>query len=313
LAFGSILGAVLIDGFVHEAFVYDDEDDFVRGTAEFIGEGVQADEAVVVASTDETLDLLHAAVGDQDASVEWIDVTDTGRNPARMIPLWRDLVTAQKGRPVRAVGKLAPTRSAAECEEGVLNEALLNLAFEHAPGFRLRCPYDVRSTPTDLLGALNRTHPVLLNGKARESDAFAPAEVAIDTLHAIPPPAPASVARWPVALPELAGLRGRVHALATGHGLSDDQADDTALAVHEICKNSVRFGGGGTLAGWTDGDDLIFEVADSGRITELLLGRSLPMPTSEGGRGLWLANQLCDLVQIRSTETGTVVRLHIRR
>ena len=32
-----------------------------------------------------------------------------------------------------------------------------------------------------------------------------------------------------------------------------------------------------------------------------------------GGRGVWLANQLCDLVQIRSGAAGTVVRLHARR
>jgi hypothetical protein len=32
-----------------------------------------------------------------------------------------------------------------------------------------------------------------------------------------------------------------------------------------------------------------------------------------GSAGLWLANQLCDLVQIRSFAAGTVVRLHMRR
>ena len=30
-------------------------------------------------------------------------------------------------------------------------------------------------------------------------------------------------------------------------------------------------------------------------------------------RGLWLANQLCDLVQIRTLPAGTVVRLHMNR
>jgi anti-sigma regulatory factor (Ser/Thr protein kinase) len=35
----------------------------------------------------------------------------------------------------------------------------------------------------------------------------------------------------------------------------------------------------------------------------------MPPLSDEGGRGLWLANQLCDLVQIRSGENGTVVRL----
>jgi hypothetical protein len=32
-----------------------------------------------------------------------------------------------------------------------------------------------------------------------------------------------------------------------------------------------------------------------------------------GGFGVWLANQVCDLVQIRSVAAGTVVRLHMRR
>jgi hypothetical protein len=31
-----------------------------------------------------------------------------------------------------------------------------------------------------------------------------------------------------------------------------------------------------------------------------------------GGYGLWLANQLCDLVQVRSFPTGSAVRLHMR-
>ena len=31
-----------------------------------------------------------------------------------------------------------------------------------------------------------------------------------------------------------------------------------------------------------------------------------------GGWGLWLANQLCDLVQLRTLPDGNVVRLHLR-
>jgi anti-sigma regulatory factor (Ser/Thr protein kinase) len=35
------------------------------------------------------------------------------------------------------------------------------------------------------------------------------------------------------------------------------------------------------------------------------------MPSQEGGRGLWMANQVCDLVRIRSGATGTAIRLHM--
>jgi anti-sigma regulatory factor (Ser/Thr protein kinase) len=34
-----------------------------------------------------------------------------------------------------------------------------------------------------------------------------------------------------------------------------------------------------------------------------------PVPGQAGGRGVWLANQLADLVQIRSGEGRTVVRM----
>jgi hypothetical protein len=37
-----------------------------------------------------------------------------------------------------------------------------------------------------------------------------------------------------------------------------------------------------------------------------------PTPRAESGRGVWITNQLCDLVQIRSGPSGTVVRVHKR-
>ena len=52
-------------------------------------------------------------------------------------------------------------------------------------------------------------------------------------------------------------------------------------------------------------------MADDGVIADPLVGRQTPSPERAGGRGLWLANQLCDLVQIRSGASGTVVRLHV--
>ena len=42
------------------------------------------------------------------------------------------------------------------------------------------------------------------------------------------------------------------------------------------------------------------------------LGRERPAAGQVGGHGLWLANQLCDLVQVRSFPTGSAVRLHMR-
>ena len=57
----------------------------------------------------------------------------------------------------------------------------------------------------------------------------------------------------------------------------------------------------------------VVEVWDHGRIHRLLAGRELPSIDDEMGRGLWLAHQLCDLVQVRSSPEGTIVRLHMAR
>ena len=82
------------------------------------------------------------------------------------------------------------------------------------------------------------------------------------------------------------------------------------LAVHEAVTNSLRYGGDdGLLRIWRENGSVICEVRDSGCIDQPLVGRERPANDGEGGRGLWLVNHLCDLVQIRSFPTGAVVRL----
>ena len=54
-------------------------------------------------------------------------------------------------------------------------------------------------------------------------------------------------------------------------------------------------------------------VQASGRIKDPLTGRLRPGPAAlGGGRGLWVANQVCDLVEIRTGLGGTQIRLHMR-
>jgi len=75
----------------------------------------------------------------------------------------------------------------------------------------------------------------------------------------------------------------------------------------------VHGGGGGTLRIWQEDDLLICEVNDKGRIVDPMLGRERPALAQGGGHGMWLANQLCDLVQVRALPHGSAVRLHMRR
>jgi anti-sigma regulatory factor (Ser/Thr protein kinase) len=113
-----------------------------------------------------------------------------------------------------------------------------------------------------------------------------------------------------------------VRRVVAGHGkaagLSRERIADLVLAAHELATNSIRHGGGrGALQLWSEPDAVLCQVRDHGHIEDPLLDRTRPSCEAENGRGLWMANQLCELVQVRSfgTETSpeTVVRLHMRR
>jgi len=126
------------------------------------------------------------------------------------------------------------------------------------------------------------------------------------------PPANAEVFEFDGA--GLGAGRRLVSRCAAEAGLSTPQANDFVLAVNEILTNSVLHGGGsGVLRIWPEYGRLVCEVEDRGRIDDPLAGRRRPDPDQPSGRGLWMANQLCDLVQLHSTGRGNFVRLHMLR
>jgi anti-sigma regulatory factor (Ser/Thr protein kinase) len=63
---------------------------------------------------------------------------------------------------------------------------------------------------------------------------------------------------------------------------------------------------------WFDDGAAVCEIRDAGFIAQPLAGREPPERGNGGGYGLWLANQVCELVQVRSSPAGTTVRLHVR-
>jgi anti-sigma regulatory factor (Ser/Thr protein kinase) len=286
-------------GLLHDAFVYGTEDEFVQQTASFVRDGLAAEEAVLAALPPVRIAKLRSALGSAADQVTFLDITSVGRNPARLIPLWRNALDQYSGRPIRGVGEPAyPGRTAAELAETSLHEGLINVAFAAERQLRLLCPYDASMvTPS-----VAETH----------SGSFT--EATVEEAFRTPlPGVPAYAEQLEFGLAELTVVRKWLTARARLRGLSGSHLGDLALALHEVCTNSIRFGGGrGTLSLWSADGSLVLDVADQGRIDDLLVGRVLPPVDGLGGRGVWLANQLCDLVQIRSGAGFTQVRLHTR-
>jgi anti-sigma regulatory factor (Ser/Thr protein kinase) len=301
-------------GFSHEALFYEDRPSFVRLVVPFVREGLDGGEAVLVAVEGRKLGWLRAEL-DHAEDLELVDMRELGRNPARIIPAWHDFASSREaaGQPYRGVGEpIWPGRGGPELEESHLHEALLNVAFGGGPPWRLLCPYDTSLLDPAVVRQARRNHPVLV----REGHSWRSSEYR--------EPGPADVFDAPLAEPggtveitrfeasSLADLRHLLAGRAEEAGLSPAGAGEFAFAVNEIATNSVRYGGGGgTLRLWRDGAFLVCEVADRGHIDQPLVGRMPPTVEQDGGRGLWLANRLCDLVQIRSSGGATTIRLHV--
>jgi anti-sigma regulatory factor (Ser/Thr protein kinase) len=297
--------------FEHEVTFYAGPNDHARAVLPFVQEGIAAEEPVLVALLPEQIDGLQRALGADCTRVEFVDMAELGANPARIIPEWRRFVDENIDRgPVRGVGEPAwPGRRDIELAEAALHESLLNLAFDSGPGWRLLCPYDMTALPPQLLDEARRCHPVVREDSAAV-DHYAGHDHARQAFGAALPQPPEVAQQIVFGKNDLALVRGIVSRAAETSRLAQDAREDLALAVHELATNSVLHGGGeGSLVLWNDPDALVVEVRDSGHIVDPLVGRKLPDTLQENGRGVWMANQLCDFVQVRSGETGTQIRL----
>src|SRR5919197_45174 len=199
----------------------------------------------------------------------------------------------------------------AECER---HESLLNLAFTGSPSWWLVCPYDPEALDPAVFEEARRTHPyVLEDGVGRPSeDYYGLNRIAAPFDEPLPEPLE-SAQELPFGAGSLDALRWYVERRGVEAGLDGLRLADLVLAVHELATNSLRHAGGrGTLRVWREPGALICEVSDLGRLDQPLVGRERPLGAQAEGRGLWLVNQLCDLVQIRCFPTGSVVRAHMR-
>lgn len=289
----------------HDAVVYRGDDEYVGALAPFVQEGVEHGEDVMVAVSPAKTRLLTDELGpDVAGAVRFVDMEQLGRNPAHILPAWVDFVGGATT-PVRGIGEpIWAGRRPEEIVECQLHEALLNLAVDTTTPFLLKCPYDALALSDDILDESRHVHGL---GPSLRPDGHL---VRLFT-SALPEPGPdhATETVW-FRASDLRPVRNAVSQRAGAAELGYVRVHDLVLAVHEITTNSVLYGGGsGVLRMWDSADAFVVEVADVGHVTDPLAGRLPPDLEHTGGRGLWLAHQLCDLVQVRSSERGTTVRI----
>ena len=83
--------------FWHGAFMYAGDTEFVDGVGQFLQEGLDADEPMLVVVAAAKIGWLRDHLGAASAAIRFEDMDEVGRNPGRIIGYWRDFVDEQQG------------------------------------------------------------------------------------------------------------------------------------------------------------------------------------------------------------------------
>ena len=294
----------------HRALFYRDSDEYVGGILDFIRPGLERNEPVAIAVPAPKLTLLRAELGPRADAIELLDMFELGRNPGRIIPAVLGMIGRHTGKPLRYVGEpIWPGRSLEEIQEATRHEALINLAWPDAD-ISVLCPYDAEGTRRPRAGRRRAHAPGPRPRPAPRTQLGVCPRRGAGRLRAAAGRPAAERALRAFEISDLGELRMWVAGLAAASGLDADRAGGLVIAINELTTNTVKHADThGVLRFWQAAGQLIFQIEDAGHIADPLAGRRHQI-TGAGGLGLWMVNQLCDLVEVRTSRAGTTIRVH---
>jgi len=299
----------------HEAVLYSSAEELAARLAPRVDAAMRTGGTVVAVLEDENRTALAAALGADAVGVEFADPAQVHSVPAFTVATRWARASRQLQSPDRPTTVISqPVEGIPDCgpEHWARLDIALNVAIEGLP-MTVLCPYPAGSPE---LARVEATHPLLsTGGDTHRSPRY---QRPHDAVVEYPPPPPPDLA-----VPEaeltfdasgLAAVRATVVGASSAAGLAGGRLEDFVLAVNEVASNAVEHGPGhGRLRVWTTGGVIVAEVADAGRMDVRFPGVAAPPPSGPRGRGLWLASEMCDVLQVWSGEAtdGTVARLRV--
>ena len=298
----------------HEALLWRSAEDYTASLSAFVTEGLESGEPVLVAVVPQHREWLADALGDRARAVGFVDMTELGANPARILPAWQEFIDANSGRPVRGVGEpIWPGRRPVELLECQLHEALLNVAVDPLVPLWLLCPYDTEGLGAQVVEEAHRSHPVIITVDGYQGSTRYGGRDHVDSLFAaeLPPLGPRPITTT-VAAGNVERLESYLRLECYVAGLSAARAEQLAAAAQKLALGSLHRGAEQVVVRvWSQPDAVSCDVSDTTVLSDVLHGRRTPLADEHDG--VWLANRLCDLVQLRTDPEGTTVRVHAWR
>jgi anti-sigma regulatory factor (Ser/Thr protein kinase) len=292
--------------------MYRGEAEFREAVLDFVRKAAAAQEPVLVALPGSHLATVRDDLSEVASGSRFEDIEEVGRNPSRLLAMIEDWILDHDGH-ARVVSEVVwPGRSYAETIEGLRHEALVNQVLGDSPATILS-PYDAEQLDEATLAGAEMTHPTVVeHGRRRPSTSYDDSvTVALaDQWPLESPPGTVSEHRLQGSLRD---LRQAVAGDPMLGSLTDAQRSDLVFATNEAATNAVRHGDQScTTRLWHDGRGIVSEVSFDTSLEDLMAGRRRPRVDATDGRGLWLINQVCDLVELRSGQSGTTLRMHLR-
>jgi anti-sigma regulatory factor (Ser/Thr protein kinase) len=301
--------------FVHQALIYESEQQFVDTALPFVEAGVEAGEPVLVAVQERNIEALRRRLPGDSPGVELRTVEQWYENPSRTRAKFAAWVAEHRnGHRVRLIGEPPwPLSSEARIREWARHESVLNVAFEGLP-LTFICPYDARILPDSIIGHARRTHPDVCNRReVARSDVYAEPRDYCRQLNGegrAREGAPAIETDF--APGDLSLIRELVASEGRRVEMDRERIEDLVLAVNEVATNALQHGVAPvSIRVWRGSEEIVFDVRDHGQgVADPLAGQLRPDPELGRGWGLWIARMVADAVEIRSSAGESAVSVH---
>lgn len=169
----------------HYAYFYSEADTYRATMGAFLAAGLERSEAVIAVTTAGNVELLREYLGKDARSVKFVESKNWLTTPDAALEEFRSFSDGKLrgGAPwVRFVAEpIWQTRSEPEVRLWTRFESLVNVIFASSP-VTFVCPYDERSTATDVVRDAHLTHPDIVHdaGISHSPDYRGPGRFALD-------------------------------------------------------------------------------------------------------------------------------------